>query len=116
MKLDTLSNYKTMIELAVNQGYVHEDELQTLKEWRRDRRTGKNKRHENGEIRKQTRPDPAAGFDDLQRPVALRQPHAGTGRQSGRLDGGGEYLLVQGEGVSRQPADRRERAAPSWSK
>ena len=36
VKLDTLSNYKTMIELAVNQGYVHEDELQTLKEWRRD--------------------------------------------------------------------------------
>ena len=36
MKLDTLSNYKTMIELAVNQGYVHEDELQTLKEGRRD--------------------------------------------------------------------------------
>ena len=31
VKLDTLSNYKTMIELAVNQGYVHEDELQTLK-------------------------------------------------------------------------------------
>ena len=36
VKLDTLSNYKTMIELAVNHGYVHEDELQTLKEWRRD--------------------------------------------------------------------------------
>jgi len=34
--LDTLSDYKTMIELAVRQGYVREDELQTLQEWRRD--------------------------------------------------------------------------------
>ena len=34
--LDTLSNYSTMIELAVQQGYVHADELQTLQEWRRD--------------------------------------------------------------------------------
>ena len=34
--LDTLSNYSTMIELAVQEGYVHADELQTLQEWRRD--------------------------------------------------------------------------------
>lgn len=34
--LDTLSDYKTMIELAARQGYVREDELQTLQEWRRD--------------------------------------------------------------------------------
>ena len=27
---------KTMIELAAKQGYVHEDELQTLQQWRRD--------------------------------------------------------------------------------
>ena len=32
VKLDTLSNYNTMIE----QGYVHPDELETLKEWRHD--------------------------------------------------------------------------------
>ena len=31
-----LSDYKTMIELAAKQGYVHEDELQTLQQWRRD--------------------------------------------------------------------------------
>lgn len=36
VRLDTLSNYRTMIGLAVQQGYVHEDELQTLQEWRRD--------------------------------------------------------------------------------
>ena len=36
VKLDTLSDYKTMIELAAKQGYVHEDELQTLQQWRRD--------------------------------------------------------------------------------
>ena len=36
VKRDTLSDYKTMIELAAKQGYVHEDELQTLQQWRRD--------------------------------------------------------------------------------
>lgn len=36
VKLDTLSNYNTMIEMAIEQGYVHPDELETLKEWRRD--------------------------------------------------------------------------------
>ena len=36
VKLDTLSNYNTMIEMAIEQGYVHPDELETLKEWRHD--------------------------------------------------------------------------------
>ena len=36
VKLDTLSNYNTMIELAIEQGYVHQDELETLREWRLD--------------------------------------------------------------------------------
>ena len=36
VRLDTLSNYNTMIEMAIEQGYVHADELETLKEWRRD--------------------------------------------------------------------------------
>ena len=36
VKLDTLSNYNAMIEEAVKQGYVHENELETLREWRRD--------------------------------------------------------------------------------
>ena len=36
VKLDTLRNYNTMIEMAIEQGYVHPDELETLKEWRRD--------------------------------------------------------------------------------
>ena len=36
VKLDTLSNYNTMNEMAMEQGYVHPDELETLKEWRRD--------------------------------------------------------------------------------
>ncbi len=34
--LDTLSDYPTMIELAAEQGYVHADDLATLKEWRQD--------------------------------------------------------------------------------
>lgn len=34
--LDTLSDYNTMIELAVEKGYVHPDELETLKEWRKN--------------------------------------------------------------------------------
>ena len=36
VKLDTLSNYNTMIEMVIEQGYVHPDELETLKEWRHD--------------------------------------------------------------------------------
>lgn len=42
VKLDTLSNYNTMIEMAIEQGYVHPDELETLKEWRRDPASWKN--------------------------------------------------------------------------
>ena len=34
--LDTLSNYNTMIELAVEEGYVSADDLQTLRQWRTD--------------------------------------------------------------------------------
>lgn len=34
VKLDTLSNYNAMIELAIEQGYVKSEELDTLKEWR----------------------------------------------------------------------------------
>ena len=34
--LDTLSNYNTLIELAREQDYVHEDQLETLRQWRRD--------------------------------------------------------------------------------
>lgn len=34
--LDTLSNYDAMIELAVEQGYVAHDQLETLKQWRKD--------------------------------------------------------------------------------
>lgn len=34
--LDTLSDYPTMIELAAEQGYVRESDLETLKEWRQD--------------------------------------------------------------------------------
>lgn len=34
--LDTLSDYPTMIELAAEQGYVAEDDLETLREWRKD--------------------------------------------------------------------------------
>lgn len=36
VELDTLSNYNTLIELAREQGYVQEGELETLREWRRD--------------------------------------------------------------------------------
>lgn len=39
--LDTLSNYNTMIEQAIEQGYVHADELETLKEWRKSPDTWK---------------------------------------------------------------------------
>ena len=34
VKLDTLSNYTDMITLATEQGYVHESELDTLRQWR----------------------------------------------------------------------------------
>lgn len=34
VKLKTLSNYNTMIELAIEQGYVAENHLATLREWR----------------------------------------------------------------------------------
>lgn len=33
-ELTTLSNYNAMIDLAVKVGYVHEDEVEKLKEWR----------------------------------------------------------------------------------
>lgn len=36
VKLDTLSNYNTMIDLAIEQGYVQADQLETLKEWRKE--------------------------------------------------------------------------------
>lgn len=36
VKLDTLSNYDTMIGLAAGQGYVLESDLETLRQWRRD--------------------------------------------------------------------------------
>ena len=34
VKLDTLSDYNAMIDLAIEQGYVQATELETLKEWR----------------------------------------------------------------------------------
>ena len=34
--LDTLSIYYSLIELAREQDYVHEDQLETLRQWRRD--------------------------------------------------------------------------------
>lgn len=34
--LDTLSDYETMIPLAIEQGYVAQSELETLREWRCD--------------------------------------------------------------------------------
>jgi len=34
-RLDTLSNYETLIETAINKGYVSDKELDTLKEWRK---------------------------------------------------------------------------------
>lgn len=39
--LNTLSNYNAMIDLAVKQGYVKQDELETLKEWRMSPETWK---------------------------------------------------------------------------
>lgn len=36
VKLDTLTDYNTMIKMAANEGYVHRDELATLGEWRLD--------------------------------------------------------------------------------
>ncbi|MCC8089678.1 MAG: orotate phosphoribosyltransferase [Rikenellaceae bacterium] len=41
VKLDTLSNYGTMIELAIEQGYVKPEELETLQEWRKSPQTWK---------------------------------------------------------------------------
>jgi orotate phosphoribosyltransferase len=34
VKLDTLTDYGTMIEMAVEQDYVKENQLETLKQWR----------------------------------------------------------------------------------
>lgn len=34
VELDTLSDYNTLIELATEQGYVHPEEVATLREWR----------------------------------------------------------------------------------
>jgi len=39
--LDTLSNYNAMIELAIEQGYVQPEDLETLKEWRKNPDTWK---------------------------------------------------------------------------
>ena len=36
VKLDTLSNYGAMIALAAEEGYVKEEELETLQEWRKN--------------------------------------------------------------------------------
>ncbi len=36
VELDTLSNYNTLIELAREQNYVQEAQLETLRQWRRD--------------------------------------------------------------------------------
>lgn len=36
VELDTLSNYNTLIELAREQNYVQEEQLETLRQWRRD--------------------------------------------------------------------------------
>ncbi|MBM3420881.1 MAG: orotate phosphoribosyltransferase [Bacteroidetes bacterium] len=35
-RLDTLSSYNSLIELAVDSGYISQSELKTLKEWRTD--------------------------------------------------------------------------------
>ena len=35
VKLDTLSNYETLIELAAAEGYVSESDLEFLGEWRK---------------------------------------------------------------------------------
>lgn len=34
IELDILSNYQTLIEMAVEQGYIGEDDLETLHQWR----------------------------------------------------------------------------------
>ena len=36
VKLDTLSNYDTLVQLALEQGYIKEEELDFLREWRKD--------------------------------------------------------------------------------
>jgi orotate phosphoribosyltransferase len=35
-KLDTLSNYSTLVETAVSTGYISQEEVETLKKWRID--------------------------------------------------------------------------------
>lgn len=37
--LDTLSDYNALIDLAVKRGYVHEDEVEKLREWRKSPET-----------------------------------------------------------------------------
>ncbi|MFI3321657.1 MAG: orotate phosphoribosyltransferase [Rikenellaceae bacterium] len=41
VKLDTLSNYNTLIEIAQEQNYINESEIETLKEWRKSPQTWK---------------------------------------------------------------------------
>lgn len=36
IRLDTLSNYNELIEAAVSQGYIGNDEIETLRKWRTD--------------------------------------------------------------------------------
>lgn len=36
VKLDTLSNYDTLVQLALEQGYIKEEEIDFLREWRKD--------------------------------------------------------------------------------
>ena len=36
VSLDTLSNYDTLIQLAVEQGYIKEEELDFLRRWRKN--------------------------------------------------------------------------------
>ena len=35
VRLDTLSDYNTLIELAAEQNYIEPEEMETLREWRR---------------------------------------------------------------------------------
>lgn len=41
VKLTTLSNYNTLIEIAKEQNYINETEVETLKEWRKSPQTWK---------------------------------------------------------------------------
>ena len=36
VEIRALSNYNAMLEAALESNYIHADELETLKEWRRD--------------------------------------------------------------------------------